>query len=186
MVDAPPSGRFNDKASRRRRECFATKGAANEAPFGFASKCRIRFFKFSKSAAVELLFCLLLAGLVPGAPLLPNALEAGMNGPWETRGTLDAKPIPPSGSPAQQMLTGAVRFFQEWISPIDGPRCGFYPSCSAYALEAVSARGAVEGVLMTADRLMRCTPWKACETHYPEVPDGRFFDPPVACRLIPE
>jgi hypothetical protein len=38
-------------------------------------------------------------------------------------------------------------------------RCRFYPSCSAYALEAVTTLGAVRGVYLTIRRLLRCHPF---------------------------
>ena len=38
------------------------------------------------------------------------------------------------------------------------PRCKYYPSCSQYAVDAISAYG-VKGVAMAAWRLLRCNPW---------------------------
>ena len=53
------------------------------------------------------------------------------------------------------LLTGYRRF----ISPLLGPRCRFYPSCSAYALEAVQVHGALRGSWLAARRLSRCHPF---------------------------
>ncbi|WP_445376653.1 membrane protein insertion efficiency factor YidD [Niveispirillum fermenti] len=39
------------------------------------------------------------------------------------------------------------------------PRCRFYPSCSHYALEALSMHGAIRGGWLTLRRLARCHPW---------------------------
>ena len=55
------------------------------------------------------------------------------------------------------LLTGYRRF----ISPLLGPRCRFYPSCSAYALEAVQVHGALRGTWLAARRLSRCHPFHA-------------------------
>ena len=55
------------------------------------------------------------------------------------------------------LLTGYRRF----ISPLLGPTCRFYPSCSAYALEAVQLHGALRGSWLTARRLSRCHPFHA-------------------------
>jgi putative membrane protein insertion efficiency factor len=53
------------------------------------------------------------------------------------------------------LLTGYRRF----ISPLLGPRCRFYPSCSAYALEAVQVHGAAHGSWLAVRRLSRCHPF---------------------------
>lgn len=55
-----------------------------------------------------------------------------------------------------------VRFYQIAISPIlhmfPGAGCRFYPTCSEYALQAVSRHGAIKGGLMAACRILRCNP----------------------------
>ncbi|HSO96888.1 MAG TPA: membrane protein insertion efficiency factor YidD [Acidimicrobiia bacterium] len=38
-------------------------------------------------------------------------------------------------------------------------RCRFYPSCSAYALEALAEHGAARGAWLAARRVGRCHPW---------------------------
>jgi hypothetical protein len=55
-----------------------------------------------------------------------------------------------------------LAFFRGWqlfVSPLYGQTCRFYPSCSAYGVEAVRRHGAVRGVWLTARRLLRCHPW---------------------------
>jgi putative membrane protein insertion efficiency factor len=49
--------------------------------------------------------------------------------------------------------------YRRWISPAVPARCRFYPSCSAYALEAVTTYGAVRGIYLTTRRLLRCHPF---------------------------
>jgi hypothetical protein len=39
--------------------------------------------------------------------------------------------------------------------------CRFFPTCSAYALEAVEVHGALRGTGLAARRLCRCHPWGA-------------------------
>ena len=45
------------------------------------------------------------------------------------------------------------------ISPLLGPRCRFYPSCSEYAIAAVQNHGIIRGLFLTVKRLLRCHPW---------------------------
>ena len=56
------------------------------------------------------------------------------------------------------MVTAPVRFYQACISPALPRRCRYYPTCSAYAVEAVRVHGALKGVLLAAWRLARCNP----------------------------
>jgi putative membrane protein insertion efficiency factor len=56
-------------------------------------------------------------------------------------------------------LLAAVRFYQRAISPALPPRCRFYPSCSAYAAEAIERHGAGRGSWLALRRLVKCAPW---------------------------
>jgi putative membrane protein insertion efficiency factor len=52
-----------------------------------------------------------------------------------------------------------LRVWQLVVSPLYGPTCRFYPSCSAYALEAVDRHGLLRGGWLAVRRLGRCHPW---------------------------
>ncbi|UTH75631.1 membrane protein insertion efficiency factor YidD [Chromobacterium sp. IIBBL 290-4] len=52
-----------------------------------------------------------------------------------------------------------IRFYQLAISPWLAPRCRFQPTCSSYAIEAVSKHGALKGGALAARRICRCHPW---------------------------
>ena len=52
-----------------------------------------------------------------------------------------------------------IRGYQKFISPALPPSCRFSPSCSQYALEAVSKYGALKGMWLGAMRLVRCHPF---------------------------
>jgi len=52
-----------------------------------------------------------------------------------------------------------LRLWQLVVSPLYGPTCRFYPSCSAYALEAVDRHGLIRGGWLALRRLGRCHPW---------------------------
>ena len=68
------------------------------------------------------------------------------------------------------VLKYLIRGYQLAISPLLGPRCRFYPSCSHYAIEAIETHGALRGVWLTLKRISRCHPWH----------EGGF-DPVPAC-----
>lgn len=57
------------------------------------------------------------------------------------------------------VLVAPIRLYQRWISPAWPATCRFYPSCSAYAVEALQARGVVIGLFLAVRRLIKCAPW---------------------------
>ena len=59
------------------------------------------------------------------------------------------------------LLIGLLKLYRLFISPLYGQVCKYYPSCSAYALEAVQTHGALKGSALAAKRLARCHPWSA-------------------------
>jgi uncharacterized protein len=68
-------------------------------------------------------------------------------------GTLSALP--------RRVVVGLLRLYQRVVSPLYGPTCRFYPSCSQYALVAVERHGVVRGSALAGWRLLRCNPWNA-------------------------
>lgn len=67
----------------------------------------------------------------------------------------------------KQILLALIRFYQKCISPWLPARCRFYPTCSAYAYEAICKYGAFKGGLLALKRFLRCHPF-----HH-----GSSFDP---------
>ena len=59
----------------------------------------------------------------------------------------------------RHVLKILIRGYQLAISPLLGPRCRFYPSCSHYAIEAIDSHGAVRGTWLTFRRIARCHPF---------------------------
>ena len=59
----------------------------------------------------------------------------------------------------RRLLAGLIRGYQIVLSPLLPPSCRFHPSCSQYALEAVSRHGALKGSWLAARRLARCHPF---------------------------
>jgi hypothetical protein len=56
-------------------------------------------------------------------------------------------------------LIGLFRLWQLTFSAVLPPSCRFSPSCSAYAIEAVSRYGALRGGWLALRRVGRCHPW---------------------------
>ncbi|WP_263081427.1 membrane protein insertion efficiency factor YidD [Endozoicomonas sp. Mp262] len=71
------------------------------------------------------------------------------------------------------LLTGLIKLYRYCISPLMGGRCRFYPTCSAYALEALDRHGLLKGSFLTVKRLLCCHPWHPGGFDpVPERPDG--------------
>ncbi|ROR99030.1 hypothetical protein EDC56_3270 [Sinobacterium caligoides] len=52
-----------------------------------------------------------------------------------------------------------IRCYRYFISPLLGPRCRFYPTCSEYASQAIVDHGVLKGSFLTIKRLLRCHPF---------------------------
>jgi uncharacterized protein len=57
------------------------------------------------------------------------------------------------------LLIAPIRAYQRWVSPAIAPRCRYYPTCSAYAVEAIRELGPVRGSILAGWRLLRCNPF---------------------------
>ena len=67
----------------------------------------------------------------------------------------------------KRAMLAMIRFYQKHISPAFPPRCRFTPTCSQYALEAITKYGAAKGGWLALKRLLRCNPFNK----------GDYFDP---------
>jgi putative membrane protein insertion efficiency factor len=56
-------------------------------------------------------------------------------------------------------LLWLIKLYQWTVSPLLGPVCKYYPSCSHYGYQAIDVHGAVKGTVLTAWRILRCNPW---------------------------
>lgn len=59
----------------------------------------------------------------------------------------------------KRVMIFLIRLYQKYISPYKKPCCRFYPSCSAYAVEAIEKKGAIKGGFMALWRILRCNPF---------------------------
>ena len=67
----------------------------------------------------------------------------------------------------KKVMLALVRFYQHYISPLRPPCCRFMPTCSAYAVQAITKYGALKGGWLTLKRLLRCNPFYK----------GNYYDP---------
>jgi putative membrane protein insertion efficiency factor len=61
----------------------------------------------------------------------------------------------------KRLLLGLINAYRYLLSPLLGPSCRFYPTCSAYAAEAIDTHGALRGSWLALRRILRCYPWHA-------------------------
>lgn len=57
------------------------------------------------------------------------------------------------------LLLALLRTYKRFISPLLPPACRFEPTCSVYAMQAVSRHGALRGSWLAVRRLARCHPF---------------------------
>ncbi|HZH25838.1 MAG TPA: membrane protein insertion efficiency factor YidD [Azospirillaceae bacterium] len=62
-------------------------------------------------------------------------------------------------SPLAHVLRALVVAYRWTLSPVLGRNCRFHPTCSQYALDALSKHGALKGGVLAAWRIVRCNPW---------------------------
>jgi putative membrane protein insertion efficiency factor len=67
-----------------------------------------------------------------------------------------------------------IRLYQLTLSPLLGPRCRFYPSCSCYAHTALDQHGVLRGGWLALKRVLRCHPFHA--GGYDPVPAKRMVN----------
>ncbi len=60
-----------------------------------------------------------------------------------------------------------IRLYQKGISPAHPPCCRFYPTCSAYAIEAIEKYGALKGGWLAFRRILRCNPFSRHDFYDP-------------------
>ena len=69
----------------------------------------------------------------------------------------------------KQILLFLIRLYRVAVSPLLGPHCRFYPSCSLYAAQAVESHGVFRGARLTISRICKCHPFHP--GGYDPVPD---------------
>lgn len=60
-----------------------------------------------------------------------------------------------------RFLVLVIRGYQLWLSPLLPAACRYYPTCSAYAVEALERYGPLSGGWLAIRRIARCHPFRA-------------------------
>jgi putative membrane protein insertion efficiency factor len=59
----------------------------------------------------------------------------------------------------KKIIIFIITLYQKYISPIKPATCRFYPTCSEYAIQALTEFGLIEGVWLSVKRISRCHPF---------------------------
>ena len=70
----------------------------------------------------------------------------------------------------RKLFIGLIKMYQIFISPMLGPSCRYYPTCSEYAFEAIEMHGVIKGSFLAIKRVLRCHP--GCEGGIDHVPEN--------------
>lgn len=60
----------------------------------------------------------------------------------------------------KKLLVRLIHAYQYFISPMTPPACRFSPTCSHYAVDAITRHGAIKGGWLSVKRILRCNPWQ--------------------------
>lgn len=86
----------------------------------------------------------------------------------------------------QRLLIGLIEFYRNMISPLRPPSCRFTPTCSQYAVDALTEYGLLRGTWLACVRLAKCGPWhRGGWDPIPERPDAAIgMEPELRSRNV--
>ncbi len=117
----------------------------------------------NKNNEISYLLCLISTVCLVSLILLSN-VESKDWGPWDKDSIYEIEISGPQSNKQKSNLVSKtttfpikllITFFQKVISPVDGPTCDFYPTCSAYAKQALKKHGFFTGLAMASERIIR-------------------------------
>ena len=91
-----------------------------------------------------------------GGSRMPTRLDPGETASRSAGGSLLRFPFT---SLAKGLVLSAIQGYRRFVSPLLGPHCRFFPSCSAYTGEAGARHGVLKGLWLGLARIGRCHPW---------------------------
>lgn len=83
---------------------------------------------------------------------------------------------PQEPSELKLVMTGLIRLYQKFIASQDSPACNFHPSCSRFGMACIQEYGIARGLLLTADRLLRCNGSQS-HRYRRDSHSGKYLDP---------
>ena len=83
---------------------------------------------------------------------------------------------PQETSELKLAATGLIRLYQKFISSQDGPACNFSPTCSHFGMACIQEYGMVRGIVLAADRLLRCNGSQP-QYYRKDSVTGKYIDP---------
>jgi putative membrane protein insertion efficiency factor len=87
-------------------------------------------------------------------------LPAGGNGPVNSSARVRGV-VGGAGRTAARGLIFLIQLYRHMVSPLRPPTCRFVPTCSQYAVDALTEYGLIRGAWLAAVRLAKCGPWHA-------------------------
>ncbi len=95
------------------------------------------------------------------------------------------------GQEQESGISDLFYVYTTFISDTRGQSCPMYPSCSHYSMQAFGQHGALKGLLMTSDRLIRCghehriydLNWEKGEAKFEDFPNWEFDENPIPQRF---
>lgn len=75
----------------------------------------------------------------------------------------------------KEFMLSSIRWYRQYLSPIMPPNCRFQPSCSVYAIDAITKFGPIRGGVLTAWRILRCSPVGGSGYDPPRWPPVNYF-----------
>jgi putative membrane protein insertion efficiency factor len=92
------------------------------------------------------------------------------------------RPLWVMGWPVRLLLLTLVRLYRLTLGQVIGGGCRFYPSCSAYAEQAIGELGAIRGTALTVWRVLRCSPLSKGGVDYP--PERPMYDVDIHEEIV--
>jgi len=83
---------------------------------------------------------------------------------------------PNEASELKFAATGMIRLYQKFVSSQDSPSCNFTPSCSRFGMGCIQEYGVFRGILLAADRLLRCNGTPSSHYHL-DLRTNKYSDP---------
>ncbi len=59
----------------------------------------------------------------------------------------------------KHIIISMIVLYQKVLSPLTGPTCRFFPSCSSYTIQSIEKHGPMRGLWLGGVRICKCHPW---------------------------